>query len=322
MSKMTNHENIPLSLAVWLANDDYDYDDTTISATQLMKPLRQIILPSRIKEPTPEDISARIASAMGNAIHNDIEHSWLDNYEENMKKLGYPKRVIDSVVINPDPKNVTEDDIPIYLERRGTKKLKGYTISGKLDFLAMGTLEDFKSTSTYKYTSTSGDRDYVLQGSIYRWLMPDIITDDILRINFIFTDWKKADSMRDPNYPKNKVARREFNLMPIAETEKWLKEKIDLIVKYQNAPEPDIPHCTDEELWRSDTVWKYFGKRENKRASKTFTDAASAYAHLQEKGKGVIDEVKGEVKACRYCAAFSACTQKDKYLREGMLKLD
>ena len=42
----TNKANLPLSLAVWLTHDTYDHDDRAnhISATSLIKHLRQLIL--------------------------------------------------------------------------------------------------------------------------------------------------------------------------------------------------------------------------------------------------------------------------------------
>ena len=48
MTRYLNPSNVPLSLAVFLANDTYDYEPGTISATGLMRPLRQIILSRRV----------------------------------------------------------------------------------------------------------------------------------------------------------------------------------------------------------------------------------------------------------------------------------
>ena len=47
--KFTNKNNIPLSLAVWLVTDEYDYVDKPnyISATSLLKPTRQLVLSKR-----------------------------------------------------------------------------------------------------------------------------------------------------------------------------------------------------------------------------------------------------------------------------------
>ena len=47
MSVYLNPSQVPLSLAVFLATDNYDYEPDTISATGLIRPLRQIILAKR-----------------------------------------------------------------------------------------------------------------------------------------------------------------------------------------------------------------------------------------------------------------------------------
>ena len=49
-ARYANVGEVPLALAVFLATDNYDYnsDPNTISATTLLKPVRQIILPGRI----------------------------------------------------------------------------------------------------------------------------------------------------------------------------------------------------------------------------------------------------------------------------------
>ena len=39
------------------------------------------------------------------------------------------------------------------------------------------------------YQNQSKDREYRLQGSMYRWLNPKIITKDVFNINYIFTDF-------------------------------------------------------------------------------------------------------------------------------------
>ena len=44
MRKYLNGTNVPLSVALFLADDNYDYEPNTISATALIRPIRQIIL--------------------------------------------------------------------------------------------------------------------------------------------------------------------------------------------------------------------------------------------------------------------------------------
>ena len=103
-ARYANVGEVPLALAVFLASDFYDFSDdaTEVSATALLKPIRQIILPSRV--PAGEglvNLSDMMASRMGTAIHSGIEKAWTENHVNAMQALGLPKRVIDRIKINP-----------------------------------------------------------------------------------------------------------------------------------------------------------------------------------------------------------------------------
>lgn len=326
MKKFNNETNIDLSFAVYLATDDYDHneDPTHISATTLIKPLKKVILGSRVDTTyLLPDISTRIKSNMGSAIHNAIEQAWLTNYKQAMSDLGYPESVINRVAINPSSEELNElreqgnSPIPVYMEQRRTREIDGMKISGKYDFVLDGNLEDFKTTSTYTYIEKTNDKDYVLQGSIYRWLNPDIITGDQITIQYQFTDWSPLGLKRDPRrYPPKMQMAYKLNLMSIPETENYVRSKIQQLKKYWNAKEEDIPECTPTDLWQKPSVWKYY-KDPNKtsRSTANFNDMGSAYARLQKDGNvGIVKEFKSPARACMYCNGFSICKQKDKYI--------
>lgn len=324
--RFTNVSEVPLALAVFLASDYYDYDDDphTISATTLLKPLRQIILPPRI--PATDalvNLADMMNSRMGTAIHDGIERAWKENYQAAMQAMGYPARVIQRVRINPDPEQVTEDVIPIYLEERMYRALGKWRISGKPDFIGEGRVQDFKSTSVWTYKNQVNNDKYIQQGSIYRWLNPRIITQDEMDIHYIFTDWKPGMVKTDPNYPPKRFHKQSFSLMSLASTEQFIQQKLTAIERYWEAPEETIPHCTDEELWRSEPQWKYY-KNPTKlaRSTKNFDNKQDAYLRLAEDGNvGLVKEVPGQVTACRYCPAFVACSQKDALIAAGDLTL-
>ena len=317
--RYTNVSNVPLSMAVFLATDSYDYVDDAnyISTTSLIKPLRQLILASRVKqEDTSVDLVNMVPSRMGSAIHDAIERAWKINYRGAMELLGYPKRVIDRVVINPSKEELTDDTVPIYLEQRSFKKVGKWVIGGKFDFVGDGRVEDFKSTSTYTAINKTKDDDYILQGSIYRWLQPDIITRDEMAIQFIFTDWSAAKAKSDPSYPQARIQQRVLKLKSLAETDAFIKRKLRLIEQYWDSPEEEIPYCTDEELWRSEPVFKYYkNPAKTSRSTKNFDTKQEAYQRLAEDGHvGMVVEQPGQVTACRYCPGFGLCTQKDQLL--------
>jgi hypothetical protein len=319
-----NTAAVPLSIAVFLATDNYDYNDNpdTISVTTLLKPLRQIILASRVdNNDATVDLAQMVPNRMGNAIHDAIERAWVDNYQVAMKSLGYPDRVISQIKINPKPEELTEDCLPIYLEQRTYRKMGRYTISGKFDFVGDGRPEDFKSTSAYTWIYQNNDEKYVWQGSLYRWLNPTIITRDEMAIQFIFTDWSRSKAMMDPKYPQDRIQQKIFKLKSIAETEAFISNKLSLIETYWDMPEEDIPHCTDAELWRSEPVFKYYKNPEKTtRSTKNFDSLHDARLRLIEDGSvGMIKEVPGQVNACKYCSSFSICSQKDALIANGDL---
>ena len=314
-----------MSLAVWLLHDEYDYvnEPNYISVTTLMKPLRHIILPRRIpRELVETDVSDFIARALGHSLHDSIEKAWVKAYRRSLALLGYSEAVIDRVRINPTPEELAAapNVIPIYLEQRAKKTVtvngKTWTVGGKFDMVAEGIVHDNKSTSAYTWVYGGRDEEHQQQGSLYRWLNPDKITEDFIRINYIFTDWQRAQAKQNPNYPQKRVESKDIVLLSEAEVQRWVEWKLQLVMKYWDAPERDIPNCTDEELWMSDPKFKYYADpaKTSGRSTKNFDSLLEANAFKAEKGnKGIIITVPGEPKRCDYCDAFPLCTQKDKY---------
>lgn len=330
--KYTNNTNIPLALAVWLAKDHYQYnlDPMTISATTLMKPLRQIILPSRV--PAGEgiaDLASLIDSRVGTAVHTAMEEAWLTSYKESMADLGYPTSAINRVRVNPTAQELAAYDtaygdcIPVYLEQRLSKQVGNWTVTGAFDFVSEGMVQDLKNTSTYTYKNQNNATKYAQQGSIYRWLGPDIITSDQMQIIYRFTDWKPAMFKSDPTYPASKILTQTFQLASIQETQAFIEKKLASIDQYINAAEEDLPLCTDSELWRSEPVYKFYAKGDINaaRSTKNFPSMQEATIHMHSEGKGAIKEVPGQVTACKYCAAFPVCSQKDSLIANGDLSL-
>lgn len=328
-ARFANVGEVPLALAVFLASDFYDHSDdpTEISATTLLKPLRQIILPSRV--PPGEGLvplANMMKSRMGSAIHDAIEKSWTSNYQAAMKALGFPNRVIDRLAVNPEPHQLTEDVIPVYLEQRLKRKIvvdgRTWTVTGKFDFIGEGRVQDFKSTSVFTYMKQTNADKYSQQGSIYRWLDPKKITQDEMDIHYIFTDHKAAMVKSDPKYPPKSFHRQVYPLLGVTETEGFIRRKLQAIAAYWDAPEDEIPECDDDELWRSEPVFKFYAKgyQPGKRSTKNFDTRQAAVLFMSEKGgTGEIVEKPGEVTACKYCPAFAACTQKDRLIASGDL---
>lgn len=320
----SNQTNLPTAIAVWLAHDTYDKAEAGLSATSLLKPVRQVILAQRIPEGEGiTDVSGLIKSRIGTAIHDAIERAWLSEYlEDTLKSLGASDKAVSRVTVNPE--TVNRPCYPIYLELRSSKEVLGVKVTGKFDFIENGKLIDFKTTSTFAYTSGNKDEDYIMQGSIYRWLNPEIITDEFMDICFIFTDWQKNRYLSDPrNYPSSQIISRSFKLHSAAFVQSYVEERVRTLIRLQDVPEKDLPLCTDKELWRKPDTFKYYkNPQKQTKSTANFDNLNDANRRFLEDGAvGLVKTVKGGVSACLYCSAFTLCTQKDKLIESGELKI-
>lgn len=324
MSKtITNNTNIPMPLAVWLASDEYLYseDPNLVSATTLLKPIKSLVLGRLSSEQATIDISEVIASRLGTAIHSSVEKAWLNtNLVDVLTSMGYPSKLIQKIKVNPI--SITEDDIPIYLEKRVNKKIDGFTISGQFDIAIDGHLYDVKSTGTFGYMNQSNATKYIQQASIYRWLNPDIITDNIFSILYVFTDWSSVKAKQETNYPKSRLLEQKFSLMSLQETENFIKNKLALVKRYTTNPH-ELPDCTDEDLWVKPSIFSYYKNRDKlDRSTKNFDTFWEANQRFIEDGSiGIIKERKGEAVFCKYCSVRNTCKQAANLIQEGRLIL-
>ena len=338
--KLTNENNTHLIMAAYLASDSYDYQPDSISATTLMKPIRQQILGSRSTQ--VNDISRFTKSRIGTSIHDGVEKVWTTGaYKKSMRALSYSEKDIDNIRVNPgydlvdgnwelDPSIdrlalfMNEPDmIPVYVEIRTSKEIDGYIITGKFDSVTNGTVGDIKSTSTWTWINQSKTDDYQIQGSIYKWLNPGIITGDEINIHSVFTDWAEGKAKFDSKYPQSQFLTQKYPLWSIEETEVYIKNKLVELSKYKDGPEGDLPACSDKDLWRRPPVYKYYKNPSKRtRSTKNFDSLGAANMQLhKDNNVGIVVPVAGEVIACRYCSGFDVCTQKDSYLASGVLKI-
>jgi len=326
MNVITNNQGLSLAMAVWLAHDEYtdgsaDHaGQNLISATALLKPTRQLVLMKRLPPAVDTtDVADLIASRFGHAIHESIEQAWTVGHANAMRRLGYPEKMIERIKINPT--EVLDGDIPVYLEQRSIRPITlqagEVLISGKFDQIINGEINDTKTTSVYAYINRSNEDYYQLQGSIYRWLNPTLVTSDLMRIQHVFTDWQRSQSKISPGYPNDRVLEFTVELLSLQETETWIRRKLNEVIANDALPEPELIRCTEEDLWMSDPIWKFYSDpakaAQGGRSTKNFESYPAAVQHQNKAGKGIIVEVPRQAKRCAYCNAAPICTQKDEY---------
>jgi len=318
---LTNKTNLSMSLAVALSYNDYDYinEPNYISATGLLKPIKSIILTTRIKQSKEADVQDMVASVLGSSFHARAEQAFLpQNLPKVLKQLGYNENIISRIKVNP--KDPHEADLPIYMEKRTIKDIAGYSIGGKMDFVNVdGAVEDFKTTKTFSWVKQDF-QDYIVQLSIYKWLNQDIITQDYGVINFIFTDWKQYEANANPNYPQHSALSHTIKLLSNEETQTWLETKLAQITLYMDSDENSIPECNSKELWRDETKFAFYSKPDSKRATKVSTDQALINQLYIDKGSvGKVETRLGKVKRCTYCQAAEVCLQHLSYISQELV---
>ena len=320
----TNKHDASLALVTFLLHDSYDYDERTnaISVTTLMRPLRQIVLTQQFKDKSKTiDVMDLVASRMGQAIHSGCEEAWSnrETISKALQVLGATDKAINAVKINPV--SVKPGEIPVYVEQRTEREILGYILTGKFDLALDGYIHDFKSTSVWGFIYDSNASKHALQGSLYKWLNPDKITSNYINIHYIFTDWSSSKARQDPRgYPKTRAVTKQYPLMGMPAVEEWIQFKLKQYTELKNKSQSELPLCTDEELWATQTVHKYYNNPNNmSRATKNFNSLEEAEAHKTNKGTGIVITVPGEVKACTYCQVIDYCEQAKALESEGRL---
>lgn len=320
--KYTNYSNISLPIAIWLATDNYDYDPrpNAISATTLLKPIKSVILTKRLTMDASVDVLDLLPSRLGSAIHDSVEQAIRENYRQAMQDLGIPDKVIDTVYIDPPVEMLEDGNIyDLTLEQRSEREVDDFIIGGKFDVVANRQVRDTKTTKVYNWIHGGNDEKYRLQGSIYRWLNPDLILDDEMVVDMLFTDWSPLKAQADKKYPPRPIMERKLKLLTIQETDCWIRQRLDLLRRYWDEDQQAIPACTPEEVWQKETTYAWYkDPAKRARSTKNFTSLLEAQQH--SKGVGVIVERPGDVKFCSYCPAKDSCLQAAEYREQGLLK--
>lgn len=287
--KVTNVTDLPDYLFEWLRQDEYDYEEGVLSATDLIYPVRRLILMQRHFDEIVLDCTDRISRRLGTAIHESFEKVPMPGIEKENR---------------------------LYTEMSGQK------LSGKYDMLKelpgdKYKLIDIKTTSVW--THIYGSHKWREQLSIYRYLCRanGYKVLEFADVCLVFTDWKRSEAKYNKDYPQYRVFVISINLMSYKETKEFIKGKLETYLAVKELPDDELPECTDEELW---IKHKWAVMREGrKRAVKLFDSEEDAQAFIDEKGyrDNYIEFREGKPTACEYCDARSVCSQYDRMTISG-----
>jgi hypothetical protein len=280
--KITNRMNLPEPIVK--ACTAHEHRGADYSASMLNQSPRQVWLKRRHDAEITEDISERIWAMLGTAAHYVVENAGGDN--------------------------VLQEG---YIEA----KVEGVTLSGTFDLYDGEELTDVKTTSVW--TIVYGDRtnEWEKQLNTYAYLLRSIgFSVKRLAIVAILRDWSKSKAKADANYPQAQAVKISIKLWSDAEARAYVEERIEWFEAHKSTPDADLPECTAEERWQSETVYAVM-KEGRKSAVKLHDNIEQASAHALELGKGHQVVVRpGEWKRCAdYCNACDFCNQYQSYLK-------
>ena len=284
--KVTNKYGLPQSLVNAVDVEPHSKEGQ-ISATELLRGLKQNILTRRHWEELEVDVSERIWALEGTAVHKILEDK------------------------NPN----------MFTEEKFECNVNDKIVVGHLDLYDMDNskIVDYKNTSVWKIKFKDFS-DWKRQGLIYAWLLKHEGLE-VKKCQFIamLRDWSCGEAERNPDYPRSQVYVYEFDVTDadLKDIEKFVYEKVDSLVKNEKLSDDEIEPCTPEERWQTDTKWKV-KKPTRKTALKCFDNEKDAMTYRDEiGGDSYVEFVPGKSKRCTdYCLCNKFCN----FYKEHCLK--
>lgn len=274
--QLTNKLRLPEPIVKAIANDSYTKGDADISCTELLLPPQLRRLRVEHADKLTEDVSDRIWSLLGQAVHTIIERAG----------EGLP--------------DVLSEEV-LYSEYLGWKIKAGYdsvTISN-------AELNDFKVTTAWKIVDEKVPPEWVAQTNIYRRILEKEkgLVINSIAVLAILRDWSKLEAARNPNYPQVQVVRLDIPLWSAEQTDDFIRDRLRL--HQAHIPEP----CSESDIWAKPPKWAVI-KAGNQRATKVFDEPTEAQSFAASiKGARVENRPGVATRCASYCAVADFCPQ-------------
>ena len=274
---LTNKMNLPAGFVKAVSTEKHNAPGS-LSATTLIRGIKEIILMDRYWEMLVDDVSDRIWAIFGSAVHSLMESEGENEFNE--QKMDY--------------------------------EVGGIIVTGRIDNYDMkhGTIGDYKTASVTKVKF--GDfTDWYLQGMIYAWILTrNNFPVHLCRFIALLKDHSKTEAMRDREYPQNPVFVYEFPVTPqgLFKTGIYLKNKIEEYKRCLPLQDNEIAPCTPEERWDRPPKFAVM-KTGAKRAVRLFDNKKDADLLTETKGRGhYVEYRQGESIKCQsYCLCNRFC---------------
>lgn len=272
---ITNKLNLPEAMVKAVGTSQHN-STNSLSATTLLKGVKEIVLTKRHWEELSDDVSDRIWAIFGTAVHSLLEHEGRNE--------------------------VTEEQL--------SADVNGINITGRLDNynLKTGVITDYKTASVWK-VKFNDFTDWKQQGLVYAWLLRSAgFTVTKCRFLAMLKDHSKTEARRSAEYPQSPVYVYEFNVTAemIEQTKLFIEEKVRRYKEAEYLQDDDILECTAEERWAKADQWAV-KKTGVKRAVKLYGREEDANEHANREGLQVEFRRGVSTKCLDYCSCNKFC---------------
>lgn len=290
--KVVNSLGFPQALVDAVAIEKHNAEGE-LSATTLIKGVKEILLTERHWDEIEVDVKDMIWSLWGSTTHSLLEKEYENTFTEE------------------------KFEEPCY----------DFKVTGRVDCYDMNAeiLFDYKTTSAWKIVFKNFE-DWKTQGLIYSWLL-DMKGLKVKKCKFIaiLRDWSETESLRNADYPKSPLYTYEFDVTDddLLDIEKKIYAKVQGIMQYKDVADDEIPECTSEERWAEKTKYAVM-KEGRKTAVKVFEDKSEADEYAKELGeKHYVETRQGKDKKClRYCSCCKFCNYYKEHYGNKELNAD
>jgi hypothetical protein len=184
------------------------------------------------------------------------------------------------------------------------------------------TLDDYKVTSGWSFLYEKWE--YEVQLNINKYIRetryPDQRIDKIRNI-YLFRHLDKGAQERNPEYPRDNIAIKNFKPWARSVTEAKIKELVLAKLSHAKTKWQSLPDCTDDERWIRDTKWSVYKRKKQAKKGEIPDFSSRAAAHFDNEAEATTyadfcgEETKikkkvGEPKRCiEFCAVAPFCKQ-------------
>lgn len=330
---LTNKYNLPSTIVSACSHDSHRVAGTC-SVSELIDSPRIRILKRRHNYTV--DVSERLDSLLGNAIHHILEFAnvssarkrafllTIDTIQEQAKNIVYDDKKalqlsktadwIQSLMIQ----FFGTDDGDYLTEQTLSKELAaGFTLYGTFDLYhkPTKTILDYKSCSVFKWMYPESRKQWQRQLSVYAWLaMMNDMEVNALKIVPFFKDWSQTEKLRSKDYPASRIMEIPVELNSFERIGEYISKRVAAHISAEHLDDDQLPACTGQEKWSKAMTYAVveFTKKRAVNGG-IFEDVQLAMAYVKEnhhkyRNELIIEERPGDDMRCEsYCPVKDFC---------------